>query len=138
MKIQVVKTNNGFLKPAYNSDYEVFKRMPENEKFEIDFTKGRNYEFHKKFMALCNLAFDNQDVFTVFNRCRYYIIKEAGYYYEEVNPITGEITRVAESISFTNMDELEFQKVYTDVKEFVKMWIGITNEMIAEEIEQHF
>ena len=137
MKIQVKKVNGGLF-PADNSDYEVFKRMPENEKFEIDFTKGRNYEFHKKFMALCNLAFSNQDIFTVFNRCRYFIIKEAGYYYEEVNPITGEVTRIAESISFGNMDELEFQKLYTDAKEFIKMWLSIDNEMITEEIEQFF
>ena len=137
MKIQVIKVN-GALFPAYDSDYEAFKRMPEDKKFEIDFTKGRNYEFHKKFMALCNLAFDNQDIFTVFNRCRYFIIKEAGYYYEEVNPVTGEVTRIAESISFTNMDELQFQKLYEDAKEFIKMWLSIENEHIAEEVERFF
>ena len=137
MKIQVIQTN-GTLRAAKNSDYETFKKMPKNEIFEIEYTKGRNYNFHKKFMALCNLAFDNQDIFTVFNRCRYFIIKEAGYYYEEVNPITGEVTRIAESISFGNMDELEFQKLYTDAKEFIKMWLSIENEHIAEEVERFF
>ena len=35
MKILVVKTINGFLKPAYGSDSDTFAKMPINETFEI-------------------------------------------------------------------------------------------------------
>jgi len=138
MKITVYKTNNGYLKPSHQSDQEYFNKMPLNEPFEIDYTKGRNSGFHRKFFALMNLAFENQECYAVMNDLREKVIIRAGYYREVIDIETGEIEQKAKSISFANMDELEFQKLYNDCKAVICQWIKIDNEMIAEEIEQYF
>jgi hypothetical protein len=138
MKIQVVKTNNGFLKPAYNSDHELFSKIKPNEIIEIEYKKKRNVKFHRLFFALMNLAFENQEAYNILDVMRKDIIKHAGYYTERVNAITGEITQEPNSISFSSMEEKEFNKLYTDCKTVISEWLSIDNEMIAEEIEQFF
>jgi hypothetical protein len=138
MKIQVVKTNNGFLKPAYNSDHELFSKIKPNEIIEIEYKKKRNVKFHRLFFALMNLAFENQEAYTILDVMRKDIIKHAGYYTERINAITGEITQEANSISFANMEETEFNKLYADCKSVISQWIGIDNETISEEIERFF
>lgn len=138
MKIAVVKTINGFLRPAYDSDFEVFKKMPVNEIFEIDYTKGRNLGFHKKFFALLKLAFENQSDYRLMEDLRRDLIITSGYYDEQVNKITGECYKTAKSISFANMDELEFNELYSAIKTVISKWLGINNEDIENNIQQYF
>ena len=138
MKIQVVKTSNGFLKPAYNSDYDLFSKIKPNEIIEIEYKKKRNVRFHRLFFALMNLAYENQEAYTILDVMRKDIIKHAGYYTEHINAITGEITQEPNSISFSNMEETEFNKLYTDCKTVISQWLGIDNEQITEEIERFF
>ena len=138
MKIQVVKTSNGFLKPAYNSEYNAFSKIKQNEIIEIEYKKTRNIKFHRLFFALMNLAYENQEAYTILDVMRKDIIKHAGYYTERINAITGEITQETNSISFSNMEETEFNKLYEDCKTVICQWLGIDNEMIKEEIERFF
>ena len=138
MKIQVVKTSNGFLKPAYNSDHELFNKIKPNEIIEIEYRKKRNVRFHRLFFALMNLAYENQESYTILDVMRKDIIKHAGYYTERINAITGEITQETNSISFSNMEETEFNKLYEDCKTVICQWLGIDNEQIKEEIERFF
>jgi len=138
MKIQVVKTNNGFLKPAYNSDYELLSKIKPNEIIEIEYKKRRNVKFHRLFFALMNLAFENQEAYYLLDDLREDVIIKAGYYREVVDFSTGEIKTKAISISFSNMEESEFNKLYTDCKTVISQWLGIDNETISEEIERFF
>lgn len=138
MRIIVIKSPNGFLKPAYESDYEAFKKMPTNEMFEIEFTKGRNYKFHRKYFALLKLAFENQSDYRTLEDMRHDIIIVAGYYDEIVSKITGDIMKKAKSISFVNMDENEFSELYEKTKDVICQWLGISNEDVNNEIEQYF
>lgn len=137
MKLLVVRHLNG-LKPAYDSDKDIFNKMPLNEVFEIEYTKRRNYQFHKKVMALFDLAFRNQNEFKLFNRMRKTLIEVAGYYDEYRCPITKEIKREVYSMSYANMDELELQKLYEDLKIVIIDWLGVTNEDLENEIQQYF
>ena len=137
MKLLVVRHLNG-IKPAYDSDKDIFNKMPLNEVFEIEYTKRRNYQFHKKVMALFDLAFRNQNEFKLFNRMRKTLIEVAGYYDEYRCPITKEIKREVYSMSYANMDELELQKLYEDLKIVIIDWLGVTNEDLENEIQQYF
>lgn len=137
MKIQVVKTLSG-LKVAYNSDYENFKKIPLNEVFEIEYKKKRNIKFHRKMFALLNLAFENQSLFTNLDDMRYCLLLEAGISEEKVNPITSEIFKVPKSLKFASMDEIEFNLVYSSVKDYICSWLSVTSEQVTEEIEQYF
>lgn len=138
MKISVVKTIAGFLKPAYESDFEAFKKMPINETFEIEYTKARNIGFHRKFFALIKLAYQNQSQYRLIEDLRRDLIITSGYYDEHVNKITGECYKTAKSISFANCDELQFNEIYNAVKDVVIKWIGTSNEEIEQEIEQYY
>lgn len=137
MKIQVIKTHLG-IKPAYNSDLENFKKIPLNEVFEIEYKKKRNLRFHRLFFALLNKAFDNQELFTNLDDMRYCLLLEAGISEEKVNPITSEIFKVPKSLNFASMDEIEFNLVYSSVKDYICKWLSVTSEQVTEEIEQYF
>lgn len=138
MKILVVKTLNGSLKPAYDTDLEVFKKMPKGEPFEIEYKKKRNPLFHRKYFGLMNLAFNNQDTYEHLDDVRRYISVMAGFVEEMVNAQTGEIYHVPKSISFDSMDELEFSELYERSKDVISEWIGVSNEEIEVEILQYY
>lgn len=137
MKIQVVK-NLGSIKPAFNTDYELFKKIPNNEIFEIEYKKKRNINFHRKMFALLNLCFQNQSLFDNFEDMRYCLLLESGQSEFKNNAITGEIFKVPKSLQFNKMDEIEFTEVYESVRNYISKWLGIENEEIEQEINQYF
>jgi len=84
------------------------------------YTRPRNYQFHKKYMALLNLAFDawephiqykGEEVEKNFDRFRKDIAILAGYY-DLVPTMKGEAKAEAKSISFGKMTEEEFTGLY--------------------------
>ena len=99
MKIFLVKQLNGTLKPAYNSDYDKVKKLKAGEEYVCEVKQPRNIRFHRKFFALINMIFDNQEVYNNADRLRKDLIIEAGFYEEWVD-VHGEIKREADSISF--------------------------------------
>ena len=137
MKLHVIKTQTG-LKPAWDSDYEIYSKIPLNEVFEIEYRKPRNYNFHKKYFALIKLAFENQTDYRNLNDLRRDISIVAGYYDEVVNKVTGEVYKMPKSISFAQMDEIEFSELYERTKDVICKWLGVTDESIEEEIYQYF
>jgi hypothetical protein len=66
------------------------------------------------------------------------LIITSGRYEEIVNKITGEVYKLANSISFGSMDQNEFTKLYEDTKGIISKWLGIDNETIEEQILQYF
>lgn len=138
MKIAVVKTINGFLRPAYDSDFEAFNKMPVNETFEIEYTKARNIMFHRKFFSLIKLAFENQSDYRTMEDLRRDLIITSGFYDEQINKITGECYKTAKSISFSSMGELEFNEIYNGVKKTICDWLCISNEDLDNNIQQYF
>lgn len=137
MKLLVKKTNGG-LKPMYESDYEIYSKIPLGEEFEIEYKKQRNIKFHKKVFALFKLAFENQESYSNLNDLRRDLTITAGYYTESANMLTGEVFKHAKSISFANMDELEFSDLYESIKSVIIAWLGVTDEEIETEILQFF
>lgn len=137
MKLYVIKTQTG-LKPCYDSDMLSYAKIPLGETFGIEYKKPRNYEFHKKYFALLKLAFENQQDYRNLNDMRRDLIITAGYYDEVVNKVTGEVYKLANSISFTAMDNNEFSELYEKTKDVITQWLGIDNETIEEEILQYY
>ena len=137
MKILVIKTQTG-LKPCYDSDFENYAKIPIGEEFEIEYTKKRNLLFHRKYFALLKLAFENQSDYRLMEDLRRDLIITSGRYDEVINKINGEVYKVANSISFAKMDNVEFNLLYEETKNIISKWIGISNEQINEEIQQYF
>lgn len=134
MKFLVKKTLQGLI-PVFNSDYEKLKesKLKIGEVYEVEIKKKRNYLFHKKYFALLNLAFDNQDHFELFDDLRDYLIVKSGYYRKITMPNGFEQIK-PKSISFLNMDEIEFEALYQSTITVVCNFIGIEKEDLLNEI----
>mgnify|MGYP003609594165 CR=1 FL=1 len=137
MKILVQKHPRGLL-PVYDSDLENYSKIAIGEEFEIEYTKKRNLKFHKKFFALLKLCFENQNDYRILDDLRRDLIITSGRYDEVVNKITGEVYKIAHSISFAKMGEIEFNILYEDIKTIISKWLGIENQTIEDEIAQYY
>lgn len=136
MKIALVRTLSGF-KTAYESDFELAKKIKIGEVYEYEYKKPRNYRFLKKFFALVNMVFENQEQYTNIEHLRKDLIIESGNYYLR-HDLHGVEIREAKSISFANMTEEEFSELYNSVVDVVVKHFHFDREEIAEEIERYF
>lgn len=137
MKMLVVKQLNGSFTPAYDSDYEQAKKIKAGETVQCEIKKVRNPNFHKKFFALINLVYQNQDRFKNFEWLREQLTIEAGYYYVEYT-LHGEEIKKAKSISFAAMDETEFSDLYNAVIDTIVKYFNFGRQDIIDNVEQFF
>lgn len=109
--IWVVKGLNQHLIPDDETGRNYLKGIKAGEPLLVTVKKPRNIKFHRKFFALLNLAFDNQDRYDDFEAFRKEVTMRAGYWQEHIH-VTGQSSFTAKSISFSAMDELAFSELY--------------------------
>jgi hypothetical protein len=136
MKFTAEITPTGKIMPLYDSDYETFKKVKRNKEVMVDITQPRNIKFHRKFFALINMVFENQDIYTDINNLRYDLTMEAGFFNEHVD-FNGEIKRTAQSISFSKMDEQSFSLLYGKFIDTVIRIMKWDSKMIEDNIESY-
>lgn len=136
MKIALIKHFNG-LKAAYNSDLENLKKLKEGVIYEVNIKNPRNLGFHRKFFALINLVYENQEVFDNSEDLRYYLIMKAGFY-KKVETPKGEFMFIPKSLKFDKMDNVEFEEVYNGVIKVIEKELLITKQDILENIQEYF
>lgn len=125
MKLNLLNTKQGLI-PVYDDDFEEKKKLKLGEVYRSNIVLFRNYEFHKKFFALINCAFeylseeqterlggDNK-----FGRdnFRKEMLKAAGVSNTYYSVVRNELVVEAKSIAFDKMDNAEFHDVYDAVK----------------------
>jgi len=137
MKIFMIRKLNNTLACAYNSDYDKLVKIKPNEMVEVEIIKKRNINFHKKFFALLNMVFDNQEQYSNLDHLRHDLIIEAGFY-EIRHGLHGEELKEAKSISFASMDEIEFSELYNRVIDVIVKYFKFEKEDILSNIEQYF
>ena len=131
------------LVPLYDSDHDLKQRLRVGSTVRCRVSLPRNYRFHKKFFALVRLTFDNlplplverwnvrseNDMLRRFKR-------DLGYYSSTVNDL-GEREIEYRSISFSAMDEQEFEKFYDDCVNLVLYQYipGIDRQDLLVEVE---
>ena len=132
------------LVPLYDSDHDLKQRLRVGSTVRCRVSLPRNYRFHKKFFALVRLTFDNlpmpiaerwnvrseNDMLRRFKR-------DLGYFSSTLNE-AGEREVEYRSISFSAMDEEEFERFYDDCVNLVLYSYipGISRQDLLEEIEQ--
>jgi hypothetical protein len=101
-------------------------RLEPGEMAQVELVFPRNSRFHRKFFALLNLGFDAWEpprqrktykglpVVKNFECFREEVIIAAGFY-EQTFGLNGRLKLTAKSISFAQMDDLEFERVYSAV-----------------------
>lgn len=133
MNITLVKLPDGKLQGFSDDDKNAYKRfksrlnnLEAGELCTIDAKVPRNSKFHRKFFAMLNLGFESWEparqhksykgkpVQKNFERFRSDVLILAGFY-EQTFGLDGRMKLEAKSISFANMDDAEFERVYNAV-----------------------
>lgn len=123
-ELVLAKTANGALMPVDPQSQEFIAKMKLGAAMKGEFKRLRNPKFHRKFMALMNVAFDawepgqleykGEAVQKEFDRFRKDITILAGYY-ETAIDLNGKVRLTAKSINFNSMDEDTFERLYSAV-----------------------
>ena len=122
-EIVLMKVSN-ILVPHDEAAAAFIQKMKAGELTHADFKRVRNYKFHKKYFVLLDFAFEQWEprggltykgmpVAKNKERFRKDLIILAGFYESTVN-IRSEVRLEAKSISFAQMDEIEFEALYNE------------------------
>jgi hypothetical protein len=113
---------HGFV-PDTEEDQEKCKRFRLGAVVKAEITNPRNLKFFRKWWALVQVGFEmweetgirnkykGEEVLPNFERFRKDVTILAGFGYPVIN-INGDVRMEAESISFANMSEESFEKLY--------------------------
>jgi len=137
MKFTIVKQFNNTFKVAYDSDYDKMKRIKVGDFLQCEIKKPRNYMFHKKFFALLNMIFQNQERYNNIDHLRNDITIEAGYYTLRHN-LEGKEVYEANSISFSKMNEETFGEYYSKCLDVIVKYFNFDKQSIIDNVEQYF
>lgn len=136
-KVLLVKqANNSFL-PAYDSDYETMRKVKVGETIQVSFSKPRNIGHHRKFFALINMVFENQEIYKNQDHLRKELTMKAGYYDNYINH-KGIEKYEAKSISFGSMCQDDFEDLYQRFLDAVEEIFQFDSELIKQNIEQFY
>lgn len=137
MKVFLVKQGNGSFLPSHNSDYDSLKKIKVGAIVSCEIKQPRNIGFHKKFFALINLVFENQEFYDNIDYLRKELTKKAGYYDTYTNH-KGTLCFEAKSISFSSMSQEDFEDLYQRFLDAVEDVFKFDSELIKENIEQFY
>jgi hypothetical protein len=93
---------------------EAFNRIGDGEIIAVKWKHPRNIDFHRKFFAALNVGFQNQDRYATIDQFRWVFLIETGHA-DPVITDKGEVHWMPISISFEKMDQIEFEKLYSDL-----------------------
>lgn len=113
MKIIVIKERGNILLPANDEAENVLSTLINGYEFHIDVVKKRNLKFHKKLFGLLKLILDNQRYYKTIDNVLEIVKFRAGYY-DTIVTHKGKKHYKTKSISFDNMDDIEFKKFYSN------------------------
>lgn len=127
MKLYLRKVGGGALIPDNDETAEWLQKLPLGQVLGGEFSRPRNYKFHKKLMALFKVCFDHftdqyewnvkyrgMKVEPSFDMFRKQLTILAGHY-DATYDIMGRVRLEAKSLSFANCSEEEAEKIYSDV-----------------------
>ncbi len=119
MKLFVKNTIKGLV-PCDDNDYEAKQKLKIGEVYQVTISRPRNYEFHKKYFALINCAWEylneNQvQFFKNINNFRKTMELAAGHSEMVYSINRKEFIEQVLSIAFDKMDNDQFQDLYNRV-----------------------
>lgn len=123
MQFYAVNTAAGLV-PSYDDDYDQKKRLTIGETYKIKVTKARNLQFHRKYFALINCAWEYLperavNHFATSEQFRKTCEIAAGHCERVYSIARREWLEVPKSIAFDKMDGLEFDELYKGVRHVI-------------------
>ena len=142
MKLSLLKTITGLI-PADPESEEQYRKLKQGGVVTAEIKQIRNPQFLRKYFALLNLGFDQWEPDKIdckhgvpqknFDRFRKDVAILCGHYHLVIR-LNGEVRIEADSISFANMTEETFEKLYNStINVFLKHIYD--SEMTREKIE---
>jgi hypothetical protein len=122
MEIVLAKAGD-CLVPFDDAARQFIDKMKAGALTRADYKQVRNYQFHKKYFCLVDFAFhqweppggleyQGQPVRKTLNRFRKDVAILAGFFDTTVN-LRGDVRLEAKSISFAQMDAIDFERLYS-------------------------
>ena len=140
MDLFIVKNKYGQILPAYDSDRVILQKVKVDEIYKCSLVYPRNYEFFKKYWAMCRnahylLSEENEKKWPTYHALEIALRLEVGHFDPVIRP-NGEVDRIPKSISFANQSESEFQEMYDNclnilLKDF------LNNDISIEDFEEN-
>ena len=120
--------------PLYDSDLNEKKKLKIGEIYEMipKLWKERNLQFHKKFFALVNLGCENSPKNWDIQGYRAWVTMKSGW--AKVYDTEKSKMALPKSISFENMDNDEFAKLYSSAIQVIIDDIGVTEQEIEQNL----
>lgn len=136
MDIYLTKTLQGFV-PADEQAKQAVKRWKIGETLRCTVKKPRDYTNHKRYFALLNLTYENQERYTSFHMFRKAVELAAGHV-DEIITLDGEVHFEVRSIDYSTLDEFQFDELFgrvmrVCVDHFLQ---GVETEQLRYEVER--
>jgi len=119
--------------PADENSKKIFKKYKVGDVVELDHKARRNVQFHRKYFAMLNLTFQNQDITQDERDFREAVQIAAGFFHYQKQLDGSEIKR-SDSISFEKMDEITFTDLYNKVFDVCLKILGCKSEELELEL----
>jgi len=147
-ELVMIRQPGGALVPATDEDAEALRKIKAGAAVRVEVKQIRNYKFLQKWMTLVKFAFDlwverippkeyrGQPVKPNFDRFRKDLTILSGHYTATYNA-RGEVRLEAKSVSFANMAEDEFERLYSDTIDVVLQKILTGTKLTEEQLRNH-
>lgn len=126
----------GTLVPDDDETVEQLRKLKAGNVVLVDYRRPRNIKFHRKFMALVSLVYDNQETYSNREALLTELKLQVGHYKEHIT-LGGKIIYQPKSISFASMDEDEFSLFYSRVVDVVLRFFltGMSEDELNEMVD---
>jgi hypothetical protein len=111
----------------------IFKKYKLGDVIELEHKARRNVKFHRKYFAMLNLTFQNQELTQNENDFREAVQIAAGYFHYQKQLDGSEVKR-SDSISFEKMDDVTFADLYSKVFDVCLKILGCKSEELEMEL----
>jgi hypothetical protein len=118
VKVALARTLSGWA-PGDDEAIRVSRRWEPGEIVIVDLKKTRVYKSLKRYQALLTLVFENSPKFKSRDQVHQYLKIRAGHATRIEIEGTDQVLLLADSIDYDTLDELEFQEVWSRVKDVV-------------------
>lgn len=128
---------HGKLMPVDDIAEEALAKIKYGEEVAIEIKKPHNLKLFRRYWALVNIVFTNQDRYETREQV-HTALKLASGVYEQIELPGGHIFKVPGSIEFDKMDAIEFAQFWDRVCDVIAKHFlpGITNAWLQEEVEK--
>lgn len=134
MRILLAKTGLNQFAPADEAAEKVMSRVGRGQCVYAEVKRARNPGFHRKFMKMLRLAYDNQAFYSSFESFRREVVMRCGYAQAHVH-IDGTRSMTPESISFDSMDQDTFETLYEEaISVICEDFVATGNEVLDGEV----